>query len=201
MPFEQSAVGKSVTERVKRRDALKKQLGVVVTILGDGKDGDGYEKRVKVRERLVGLPRVREVSLPEEVLEEYRSIGANEEIAERAAIEDADLVICLEPPGHHPLGVYSELRMYWDEDEHMKWFRVYPVSRPDPGDASALIGKSAQPYIEAMESVPYQEKHWEGCERIRNVCEARVKRAISLEWLRLTEGDANLGPLDWRQHD
>lgn len=164
---------------------------VVVTILGDGKDTIGYDKREEIKRHLDDMDGVLEVSMPEMLYDLHGE--ADVEDVELAAIGSAHLIICLEPPDKHPLGMYTEIERYFRIREANKWFWVYPESRPNPRDDGSMVAAIAHNLIECMEPFEYRESEWERCERIRAGCEGRVKRAIAQERERALAVERKMG--------
>ena len=147
----------------------------MVTILGDGRGTSGYEKRLTIRDHLLAsVDEVIEVTIPEEVAGNFPDATLDE--VESTAIDSAHVVLCIEAPNQEPLGLYTELARYFRPNEADKWFRVWPIDRPDPLHASLVSGLATE-FVWRIDEYPYQPEHWESCEFIRMVCARRVRQA------------------------
>ena len=164
-------------EQVARRRRLEASVEIVVTVLGDGVGQPGFDKRRSVQQRLQEIPGVVEVTLPEDIYE--RHPGAHVDDIERATIETAHVVICIEAPHAPPRGLYTEFNNYFSPDEASRWYRIYPSDRPDPQSDPALVDILAADDIACIIDYPYDPEWWDDCEVIRAACAKRVQKEIS----------------------
>lgn len=163
-------LGRRRTTRIRAELEAK----VVVTVLGDGVGTAGYEKRVTVRDHLLtSVEEALEVTIPEELANDYPNATLDE--VESTAIESAHVVLCIEAPDQEPLGLYTELARYFKPAEADKWFRLWPINRPEPQHPSLVAGLAGE-FVAKIDEYPYQPEHWESCEFIRMACTRRVRQ-------------------------
>lgn len=147
---------------------------VVVTVLGDGRGTAGYEKRLTVRDHLLrNVQEAIEVTIPEEIASDHPDAKLDE--VESAAIESAHVVLCIEAPDQEPLGLYTEVARYFKSVEADKWFRLWPINRPDPLHSSLVAGLAGE-FLARIDEYPYQPEQWESCQLIRMACARRVRQ-------------------------
>ena len=165
---------RNLGQRRAARAQAEHEARVIVTVLGDGRGTAGYEKRLTVRDHLLtSVAEVIEVTIPEELASIYPDAKLDE--VESAAIDSAHVVLCIEAPDQEPLGLYTELSRYFRSSEADKWFRVWPIHRPDPLHPSLVAGLASE-FVARIDEYPYQPEHWESCEFIRMVCARRVRQ-------------------------
>ena len=171
--------GSSRTERALRRRASAREiaassLSLEVTLLGDGRETSEYAKRLEVRERLLSHPFVSHVIIPEELQDAFPNAGADD--VERSAIEEADVVLCLEAPARPPLGLYTEVWSYFEftRQARDKWYRIQPMARPEVPRFQSLIENLANDALQLIDTHDYHPDEWEDCDRITSLCERRI---------------------------
>ena len=166
-----------IRERVAKRRRVQASVAVVVTVLGDGVGQPGFDKRRSVQQHLRDIPRVIEVTLPEDMYERHPGVHVDD--IEYATIDAADVVICIEAPHAPPLGLYTEFIRYFDPGKAHRWYRIYPSQRPDPREHPALVEGLAADDIASILDFDYELEWWEDCEIIRAACAKRVQKEIS----------------------
>ena len=144
-----------------------------VTLLGDGRQTPEYDKRLELRERLAGHRFVATATIPEMLYDAHPDATPDE--VEQSAIEVADVVLCLEGPASAPLGMYTEVRTYFDPANPDKWYRLRPSNRPDAPDEAALIVGLARDPLRRIEAHDYEPVEWEACDRITRLCQERIE--------------------------
>lgn len=174
-----SRIEQDVQKRVGVRQAIEESLALEVTLLGDGRGTPEYQKRLELRERLSRHRFVKHVVIPEILHDSYPD--ANPDEIERSAIEQADIVLCLEGPSHAPLGLYTEARLYFDRSQPDKWFRCQPTERPDHAGEDSLIAALADDPFIRMDTFDYDPEEWERCGRITSNCLKRVELMAARE--------------------
>jgi ribosome-binding factor A len=127
---------------------------IFVTVLGDGRGTAGYEKRTTIRDHLLAsVAEVIEVTIPEELASGYPEAKLDE--VESTAIDSAHVVLCIEAPDQEPLGLYTELARYFRPSEADKWFRIWPINRPDPLHPSLVAGLASE-FVARIDEYPYR---------------------------------------------
>lgn len=171
---ESSRAEQDVEARVARRHAAEAALSLDVTLLGDGRGTPEYQKRLELQERLQRHPFVSHVTIPEVLRDRYPDASADE--VERSAIEQADIVLCLEGPRHLPLGLYTEIISYFGGTHPDKWFCCRPVDREQVASPEPLVAALARPVLKSIDTFDYDPGEWETCGRITTACEERIER-------------------------
>ncbi len=146
------------------RRAAEAAVSLEVALLGDGTGTPEYGKRLELQERLQSLPFVATVTIPEQLQEAYPD-ATSEEI-EQSAIGEADVVLCLESPARPPLGLYTEVRLYFDDTTPEKWFLMRPEQRRSTPEDSVLIAGLAKELLSLIESDHYDPDEWADCQQI-----------------------------------
>ena len=172
---EPSRAERDVEARVARRHTEEADLSLNVTLLGDGRDTPEYGKRLELQERLERHRFVSRVTIPEQLHDAYPQATVDE--VERSAIEQADVVLCIESPFRPPLGLYTEVVAYFDGSDPDKWYRCRPTERVDSSGADSLIARLAEDPFRRMDTFVYDPGEWETCGRITKVCEERIELA------------------------
>ena len=174
-----SRIERSVRKQVGVRHAIEESVTLEVTLLGDGRGTPEYQKRLELRDRLSRHQLVALVVIPEILHDD--NPDANLEEIESSAIEQADVVLCLEGPNQMPLGFYGETRIYFDRSQPDKWFRCRPTERADStGEDTLIAGLAADPLMR-IETFDYYPGEWENCERITSNCLRRVELMAARE--------------------
>ena len=174
-----SRIEQDVRKRVSVRHAIERSLALEVTLLGDGRRTPEYKKRKELQRRLSQHRFVKHVVIPE-ILHDG-NCDANPDEIEESAIGRADIVLCLEGPNQAPLGLYTEVRLYFDRSQPDKWFLCRPSERSDSTGEDALItGLAADPLMR-IETFDYYPGEWENCERITSNCLRRVELMAARE--------------------
>ena len=146
-------------------------------MLGDGVGTAGYEKRLVIRDYLLAeTDSVIEVTLPEAMASEQA--GTDLDDIEAAAIETADVVLCIEAPDRPPLGLYTEFARYFRAAEADKWYRICSIDQHDPSDHPSLVARLADRVASMIDYYHYREDEWEPCNVIREACVRRVRQAV-----------------------
>lgn len=174
-----SRIERDVRKRVGTRQAIEESIALEVTLLGDGRGAPEYQKRLELRDRLSRHQFVAHVVIPE-ILRDEHPDASHDEI-ERSAIEQADIVLCIEGPNHAPLGLYTEARLYFDRSRPDKWFRCRPTERPDSAGEDSLIAALADDPFIRMDTFDYDPEEWEKCGRITLNCLRRVELMAARE--------------------
>ncbi len=172
MKGESTPIEIDLQRRISKRETAEANVGLAITILGDGRDTPEFSKRLELKERLAGSPFVASVTIPEQLHE--RNPAATPEEVERSAIEAADVVLLLEAPASPPLGGHTEARIYFDRSVPDKWFRVRPIDREDFADNQPLVSGLARDSFLRIETFEYESAEWEGCGRITASCQRRI---------------------------
>ena len=172
MRGEQTQSERRLAELIRERETAESSVALVVTILGDGRDTPEYGKREELLDRLSTHDFVREVTIPELLLDAHPNANLDE--VERSAIETADLVICLEGPNNPPLGLYTEVLAYLESTDLEKWYRLEPWDRDSGAGSEPLVSGLAQERLRRVETQHYERAAWESCERITAACFRRV---------------------------
>ncbi len=154
-------------------------MALEVTLLGDGRGMPEYQKRLELRDRLKRHRFVANVAIPE-ILHDDNPEATPDEI-EMSAIEQADVVLCLEGPRRAPLGLYTEARLYFDRSKPDKWYRCRPTERADSTGEDALIAALAGDPLMRIETFNYDPKEWEECGRITAECMRRIELMAARE--------------------
>lgn len=170
---EPSRAEQDIETRVARRHTAEAALSLDVTLLGDGRGTPEYGKRLELQERLERHRFVSRVTLPEQLHDAYPQATVDE--VERSAIEQADVVLCIESPFRPPLGLYTEVVAYFDGSDPDKWYRCRPTERVDSSGADSLIARLAEAPFRRMDTFVYDPEEWETCGRITKVCEERIE--------------------------
>ena len=76
------------------------------------------------------------------------------------------MVLCLESPARPPLGLYTEVRLYFDDTNPEKWFLMRPERRESTPEDSALIAGLAKELLSLIESDDYDPDEWADCKKI-----------------------------------
>ena len=173
MKREPSRVERNLRDRFRSRHAAEEALRLEVVLLGDGRATPEYEKRLDLQERLLRHPFVSHVTIPEQLYEQYPQATADE--IERSAIEQADVVICLEGPRHQPLGLFTEVVVYFDRSTPDKWFRCRPSHRAESAAPAPLVALLAEAILRRVDTFVYDPAEWETCGRITTACEERIE--------------------------
>lgn len=173
MNGELSRVERNLLERTSARQAAENAVSLEVTLLGDGSETQEFTKRLELQERLTSNRFVRTVTIPEELQENHPEATADE--VERSAIEEADVVLCLEAPTGAPLGLYTEVWSYFDHSATEKWYRLCPAKRPESAGEGALIAGLASDLLSVIETHTYDPEEWSECSRITALCEQRIE--------------------------
>lgn len=179
MKREPSRAERNLRDRFRSRRAAAASLRLEVALLGDGSATPEHEKRVELQERLQRHPFVSHATIPEQLHEQYPQATADE--IERSAIEQADVVICLEGPRHPPLGLFTEVVVYFDRSTPDKWFRCRPSYRAEPAAAAPLVALLAEELLRRVDTFVYDPAEWETCGRITTACEERIDLAAHRE--------------------
>lgn len=164
------------------REAREAALQLEITLLGDGKETPEYQKRLELRDRLAQHPFVANVTIPELLHEAHPQATLDE--VERSAIDEADVVVCLEGPARPPLGVYTEVVGYFDETEAEKWYLCLPTGRDAASGEDPLVVGLAHQKLESVELFRYEPTQWEKCGRITAACERRIRLMARRELIR-----------------
>lgn len=172
MKREPSRAERNLRDRFRGRRAAEASLRLEVALLGDGSATPEYEKRLELQERLQRHPFVSHVTIPEQLHERYPEATADE--IERSAIEQADVVICLEGPRHPPLGLFTEVARYFNKSTPDKWFRCRPLYRAEPATPTPLVTLLAEEILRRVDTFVYDPAEWETCGRITTACEERI---------------------------
>ena len=159
-------------------------MSLEVTLLGDGRGALEYQKRLDLRARLEQHRFVARVTIPEELHDAYPEATVDE--VERSAIEQADVVLCLEAPSHAPLGVYTEVLQYFDGSKPDKWYRCRPAEREEAAGQAPLVAGLADDAFQLIETFDYDPAEWETCGRITRACERRIDIMAHRELYRRT---------------
>ena len=170
---------RNLRDRFRSRSAAEEALRLEVALLGDGRATPEYEKRLDLQERLRRHPFVSHVTIPEQLYGRYPQATADE--IERSAIEQADVVICLEGPRHPPLGLFTEVVVYFDRSTPDKWFRCRPSHRTEPATPTPLVVLLAEAILRRVDTFVYDPAEWETCGRITTACEERIELAAHRE--------------------
>ena len=168
-----------IREQIAKRRRVEASIEVVVTVLGDGIGQPGFDKRRSVQQHLQEIVGVVEVTLPEDMYERHPGVHVDD--IERATIDAAHVVICIEAPNAPPLGLYTEFTRYFDPGQAHRWYRIYPTQRPNPIGHPALVERLAADDIASILDFDYELDWWEDCEIIRAACAKRVQKEISLQ--------------------
>ena len=179
MKREPSRAERNLRGRFRSRRAASAALRLEVALLGDGSATPEYEKRLELQERLQRHPFVSHVTIPEHLHERYPQATADE--IERSAIEQADVVICLEGPRQPPLGLFTEVALYFDRTTPDKWFCCRPSYRAEPAALSPLVALLAEELLLRVDTFVYDPVEWETCGRITTACEERIDLAAHRE--------------------
>lgn len=179
MKREPSRAERNLRDRFRGRRAAEESLRLEVALLGDGSATPEYEKRLELQERLQRHPFVSHVTIPEQLHERYPEATADE--IERSAIEQADVVICLEGPLHPPLGLFTEVALYFDRSMPDKWFRCRPSYLAEPATPTPLVALLAEEILRRVDTFVYDPAEWETCGRITTACEERIDLAAHRE--------------------
>ena len=174
MKREPSRAERSLVARFRARRATEATLALEVTLLGDGRGTPEYQKRLELQERLERHPFVSHVTIPELLHDRYPDASADE--VERSAIEQADIVLCLEGPRRLPLGLYTEIVSYFGDTHPDKWFYCRPVDREQVASPEPLVAALARPVLKSIDTFDYDPGEWETCGRITTACEERIER-------------------------
>lgn len=167
-----SRADRDIQRRVAARQTAEDALSLEVTLLGDGRETPEYQKRLELQERLQQHRFVSHVTIPEQLGDRHPQARADE--IERSAIEQADVVLCIESPARSPLGLYTEVFGYFDSANPDKWYRCCPTERADASGEDALVAGLADPRFRSIETFDYEPEEWEECERITARCERRI---------------------------
>ncbi len=171
-----------LSKLVEERRQIEDSVQLVVTVLGDGKGQPGFGKRRTVKEHLLGISGIEDVTLPEDL--HVQNPTAHVEDIETAAIEEADVVICIEAPSGPPLGLYTELVKFFDPNRAERWYRIHPSQEPGDAERPALVEGFAADAVASIGAYEYEVHRWESCETIRAACAKRVEQAVSLARLK-----------------
>ena len=175
----QSRIEQDVRKRVGARHAIERSLALEVTLLGDGRRTPEYKKRKELQKRLSEHRFVKHVVIPE--ILHADNLDANPDEIEEGAIGRADIVLCLEGPNQAPLGLYTEVRLYFDRSQPDKWFLCRPTERPDSAGEDSLIAALAYDPFIRMDTFDYDPEEWERCGRITSNCLRRIELTAARE--------------------
>ena len=167
-----SSADRDIQRKVAARHVAEGELALEITLLGDGRETPEYQKRLELQERLQQHPFVSHVTIPEQLSERHPQATADE--IERGAIEQADVVLCIESPVCSPLGLYTEVFAYFDSSNPDKWYRCRPTERADARGEDSLVARLADPRFRSIETFDYEPEEWERCGRITARCERRI---------------------------
>lgn len=167
-----SRADREIQRKVANRRTSEDALSLEITLLGDGRGTPEYQKRLELQERLQQHRFVSHVTIPEQLSDRHPQATADE--IERSAIEQADVVLCIESPARSPLGLYTEVFGYFDSSNPDKWYRCRPMERADASGEDALVAGLADPRFRSIETFDYEPREWELCGRITARCEQRI---------------------------
>ena len=167
-----SRADREIQRKVAARHAAEDELSLEITLLGDGRETPEYQKRLELQERLQRHRFVSHVTIPEQLHDRHPEATAAE--IERSAIEQADVVLCIESPARSPLGLYTEVFAYFDSANPDKWYRCRPTERADASGEDSLVAGLADPRFRSIETFDYEPEEWERCGRITARCERRI---------------------------